>query len=90
MKTLNDEIKGMFEYAMATEDARLFDSLASRFCAQSQDIKNELLQLTAVKAKTPNLVERAIAFGGDINYIDERGSTLLHHAAITSIKRSFK
>lgn len=81
MKTLNDEIKGMFEYDFATEDAKLFDSLAEHFCTQSQKLKNELLQFAAVKAKSPVLIEHAIALGGDLNYIDATGSSLLHYAA---------
>lgn len=84
MKTFSDEIKNAFEYAVETEDEVLFDALANRFCTESQKLKNELLLLTAKKAKTPNLIEHTLALGGQLSYTEETGSTLLHYAAASS------
>lgn len=88
MKVFSEEIKNAFGYAIETEDAVLFDALASRFCSESQELKNELLLLTAQKAKTPNLIEKAIALGGDLSYRDENWATLLHHAVASSHVRA--
>ena len=81
MKEFSKETGEMFEYAIETENKVLFDTLAEQFCKDSQKLKNELLLLTAEKAKIPAFVERAIELGGDISYTDENWNTLLHHAA---------
>ncbi len=81
MKEFSKETGEIFEYAIETENKVLFDTLAEQFCKDSQKLKNELLLLTAEKAKIPAFVERAIELGGDISYTDENWNTLLHHAA---------
>ena len=81
---MDEKIAGAFEYALETENGQLFDSLAAVFAADKQEAKDELLLLAAKKAKTPALVERAVALGGNLHLTDEHGATLLHHAAASS------
>ena len=42
MKAFSEEINNAFGYAIETEDTVLFDALASRFCTESQKLKDEL------------------------------------------------
>ena len=87
---MDEKIAGAFEYAFETENGQLFDSLAAVFAADKQEAKDELLLLAAKKAKTPALVEQAIALGGNLHLTDEHGATLLHHAAASCSRKTIK
>lgn len=78
---MDEKLLASFEYAIETQNMKMFDFLMKGFGSFKKKNKNELLTKTVLCAKIPVFVERLLDAGADINYKDDDGNTLLHYAA---------